>query len=434
MRSLYPGEQGQLHELQVKLDRQMVIHDFIKEVLQQDSVDDILWSICNNVISRLDLEDCVIYLVDEDQNLLIQKAAYGPKNPIAQEIAGQLTIPIGEGVVGTVAKTGVSEIIYDTTQDPRYIVDDNFRFSELAVPIIYNEKVIGVIDSEHSEKNFYTQSHLQMLETISSLSATRIGYALAHEELKSYKNQLEQIVSERTQKLNESIKRLHVSNTNLERYAHMVSHDLKSPLRTIGAFIQLIEKTETNLGEKSKEYILLVKDAVSGMSQLLQDILKTSVNNNNKSHDTDIDLNSILERVLNNLKYEIIKNDIEIVHDNNMPHYWGLESQFIQLFQNIISNSIKYKIPNESQKIIISSLQNDSTISIKFRDYGIGVESEFVKTMFELGERGSFEKEGIGIGLYTCKNIVELYGGKISATSEGINKGMEISILLPVVR
>lgn len=434
MRSLYPEDQSQIHVLQEKLDRQMVIHDFIKEVLQQDTVDEILWSICKNVISRLDLEDCVIYLVDEDRQLLIQKAAYGPKNPIAQEIIGQITIPIGEGVVGTVAKTGISEIIYDTTQDSRYIVDDNFRFSELAVPIIYNEKVIGVIDSEHSDKNFYTPSHLQILESISSLSATRIGYALAHEELKSYKNQLERIVSERTEELNESIRRLHISNTNLERYAHMVSHDLRSPLRTIGAFIQLIEKTESNLGVKSKEYMRLVKEAVQRMNNLLQDILKTSLDKNTKSFHTTIDLNSILIKVIDNLKFEIFKSDIEIIHNNDLPTYWGLESHFIQLFQNIISNSIKYKIPEKSQKVIITIAESDETISITIRDFGIGVNNHFLETMFNLGERNSFEKEGIGIGLHTCKNIVEQYGGKISASSDGLNKGLEINIILPSIK
>jgi len=262
--------------LKQKLEQQMIIHDFVKEVLEQDSIDEILWSICTNVISKLGLEDCVIYLFDKERKFLIQKAAYGPKSPLAKEIASSITIPLGEGVVGTVAKTGIAEIVNDTTKDPRYIVDDEFRFSEISVPLIQDGKVFGVIDSEHSQKNFFTDYHLQMLETIASLCSTRISYALAHEKLEEHKDQLEQLVRDRTMELEDSIEKLRLSNMSLEKYAHMVSHDLKTPLRNITTFIQLIEQTEYNLGPKSKEYMALVNSAVKTMHTHLESILKSS--------------------------------------------------------------------------------------------------------------------------------------------------------------
>lgn len=144
----------------------------------------ILWDIARNCIARLGFEDCVIYLLDEKRNVLVQKAAYGDKSPTAFEIVNPIEIPVGEGITGYVAKTGKAEIVNDVSKDARYIVDDEKRMSELAVPIIHDGRLIGVIDSEHHRKNFFTQHHLKTLQTISSLCAAKIATAVAIEAKK----------------------------------------------------------------------------------------------------------------------------------------------------------------------------------------------------------------------------------------------------------
>jgi ligand-binding sensor domain-containing protein/putative methionine-R-sulfoxide reductase with GAF domain len=144
----------------------------------------ILWDIARNCIARLGFEDCVIYLLDEKRNVLVQKAAYGDKNPTAFEIANPIEIPVGKGITGCVAKTGKAELVNDVSKDERYIVDDERRMAELAVPIIHEGRLIGVIDSEHRRKNFFTQHHLKTLQTISSLCAAKIATAVAIEAKK----------------------------------------------------------------------------------------------------------------------------------------------------------------------------------------------------------------------------------------------------------
>ncbi len=104
---------------------------FANSFYGKNSVDEILWDVCRNCISRLGFEDAVVYILDEERNVLIQKAAYGPKNPKDFEIVHPLEIPLGYGVVGTVAKTGKAELILDTTKDGRYIADDERRLSEI---------------------------------------------------------------------------------------------------------------------------------------------------------------------------------------------------------------------------------------------------------------------------------------------------------------
>jgi len=159
-------------ESQEKADQ--AIAYFANSVSGKNRVEEILWDITHNVIARSDFVDCVVYLLDENKNVLIQKAAFGNKNPEAYEILNPIEIPLGHGIVGTVAQTGIAEIVNDTSKDDRYIADDESRLSELAVPIKYKEKVIGVIDSEHPKKRFFTNDHLELMTTIASITGTKI--------------------------------------------------------------------------------------------------------------------------------------------------------------------------------------------------------------------------------------------------------------------
>jgi len=147
----------------------------------ENSVNEICWDIARNCISQLQFQDCVVYLLDDETGRLIQKAAFGPKNPKEHEIVNPIEIEPGKGIVGTVAKTGKPLLIGDTSKDSRYIIDDETRLSELSVPILDNGKVIGVIDSEHPSKNFFSEDHLKAITTIASISANKIAEAKAHE-------------------------------------------------------------------------------------------------------------------------------------------------------------------------------------------------------------------------------------------------------------
>jgi ligand-binding sensor domain-containing protein/putative methionine-R-sulfoxide reductase with GAF domain len=165
-----------------EIETEQAINFFATNMYQQQSVESILWEVARNCIGRLHFEDCVIYLVDEQRRVLVQKAAHGPKSPKTYEIADPIDIPIGKGIVGSVALTGRAEIVPDTTRDPRYIVDDQQRYSEITVPIISDGQVIGIIDCEHSKKGFFTQKHLSILNTIASLCANKITRTRAEEE------------------------------------------------------------------------------------------------------------------------------------------------------------------------------------------------------------------------------------------------------------
>lgn len=172
----------QLKEKQEELDAEQAINYFASSIYETNSVKAILWDVAKNCIGRLHFEDCVIYLVDHERQMLVQRAAHGPKSANYNEINNPIEIPLGQGITGTVAVTGKPEIITDTTRDPRYIMDMARRYSEITVPIISNGKIWGVIDCEHSKKGFFTQKHLSILTTIASLCANKIVKAKAEAE------------------------------------------------------------------------------------------------------------------------------------------------------------------------------------------------------------------------------------------------------------
>lgn len=146
-----------------------ILSYFATSLFDKNKIEEVLWDITKNCISKLKLEDCVIYWVNSHKSILTQKAAHGYKKNMDQDIVNPIDIPLGEGIVGTVALTGKPEIVADLTKDRRYIVDNIPRLSELAVPIFLNNEVVGVIDSEHSEKDFFTKGHLEIFQLIAVL-------------------------------------------------------------------------------------------------------------------------------------------------------------------------------------------------------------------------------------------------------------------------
>lgn len=151
-----------------------ILSYFATSLFDKHKEEEVLWDIVKNCIGKLDLEDAVIYMIDEERQMLIQKAAYGNKDKGARKILSPIEIPVGKGIVGGVAQSGQWELIVDVSQDDRYVLDDMPRLSELSVPIISNTKVIGVLDAEHTSKDFFQERHVLVFQLIAKLTATKL--------------------------------------------------------------------------------------------------------------------------------------------------------------------------------------------------------------------------------------------------------------------
>ncbi len=221
-----------------------VLMYFSESLLGIDDEDEILWDLAKNCISKLGFIDCVVYLLDGDRDVMIQKAAYGPKNPKDFEIYEPVERPLGFGIVGHVAQSGIAELLHDTSKDERYRMDDEFRYSEVCVPIIIDGKVIGIIDCEHHEKNFFSEHHLRILLTMSSICAVKIKGVRDHKELVEKQEKLlklkEEMMELRFKALNSQLNPHFVFNALNSIQYFITSEDKKSALDYLSGFSKLV--------------------------------------------------------------------------------------------------------------------------------------------------------------------------------------------------
>lgn len=220
------------------------------------------------------------------------------------------------------------------------------------------------------------------------------------------------------QKLNEELKR---SNDELEQFAYIASHDLQSPLQAIVGYARIIEATyENHLDTDAKQYIANIVNAGWRMTQLIEDLLDYSRVGTCTEEFKPTDCKTVLEEVLANLDEEICASGASISY-SDLPTVMGSSTQLMQVFQNLISNSIKFCRPEVPPQVEITAKakKNDEWI-VAVRDNGIGIETQHFERIFEVFQRlHSYKKyPGNGIGMSICKKIVERHGGRIWVESQ----------------
>lgn len=639
-----------------------VVNEIAQSILGKLDIYEIAHVITDKIANYLNSDDCVIYLVNKESQILEQIAAFGQNPSVKKQLTNKKTLKLGEGIVGHVAQTGIAEISNDTSIDSRYLIDNADRKSEITVPIKIGDQVIGIIDSEHEHENFFNTKHLELISKIATIVSLQLKSAIdlrerqkAKEELISsqkrlstviasldsgvlledenrkivltnkrfceffeipadpkdligqdcslsaelskslftdpdgfvnridtillkkqialgdevvmvngrilerdyipiYRNEIykghlwtykditlrrkyrksieaqrlkyrniianmnlgllevdnndiilmvnqsfvkmcgysedyligkrasdlfpieaskidvsnenqkrikgvsssyEITVKNRSQEIRHwlisgapnfningevigsigvhlditeiknledqketLLKQLEKSNNELHEYAHIVSHDLKSPLRSINALVSwLKEDNKGKFDEASMQNFDHIEATLEKMEGLITDILDySSVGAESKQemfnlNDTVSDLISIL----------FIPEHITITVLNELPHILGDKTKIHQLFQNLISNAIKFIDKEEGIiEIDVQELEHHYQFSVK--DNGIGIEEKHFKKVFQIFHSLNKRKDSTGIGLSIVKKIVELHKGEVWLESE-LNKG-----------
>ena len=209
------------------------------------------------------------------------------------------------------------------------------------------------------------------------------------------------------------------SNAELEQFAYVSSHDLQEPLRMIASYLQLLErKYKGNLDSKADKYIRFSVDGATRMQKLIDDLLEFSRVTTHAQEFKPTDLESIFTQIQSNLEVSIKENNALISHDP-LPTIMADKTQITQVFQNLISNALKFR--SESQpaiKISVEKRKNDWLFGVK--DNGIGIDPKHSDRIFDVFKRLHKKKDypGTGIGLSICKKIIERHGGQIWVESE----------------
>ncbi|MFY0604029.1 MAG: PAS domain S-box protein [Flavobacteriaceae bacterium] len=392
------------------------LNNLMSSILGKTNIYEIAWEITQKTIGLLGFEDCVIYLLDKETQELKQIAAYGSKVSSDNEILNTINIPLGKGIVGTVAKTGLPEIISDTSKDSRYIIDDEKRDSEISVPIIADNEIIGVIDSEHSSKNFFTKDHLETLQTIAGLAATQLKNALSLQLRVEAEKQKENLLKDVTK-----------SNQELNDFAHVVSHDLKSPLQSMNALVSWLQEDCANFSNDSIDtnFNLLLKK-IDRMDLLINGILSYASIDKVEKKDKPIDLDILVRDLLDTIH---VPKNIDVQFNAKLPVITADSFKMIQLFQNLISNAIKYSDKKEGV-VIIDCISNEDSWQFSIQDNGMGISEKYFEKIFKVFQVLEESEESSGVGLSIVQKIIAFYNGKIWLESK-LKEGTTFFFTIP---
>jgi signal transduction histidine kinase len=383
-----------------------IIESFTTSLTQTMSVDEVCWELTKKVIAHVGFEDCVVYLFDEKRGVLVQVAAHGPKNPIDLDIYEPITIEPGKGIVGTTFECGTAQIIPDTRLDARYILDDQMRLSEIAVPIMSEGRPMGVIDSEHSQVDFYTEEHLVMLSTLAAIASTKIVQIRALDEIARSNRSLQK----RSEELQHKNAELELLNSQLDEIIYSITHDFRSPVL---AAIGLADMIHANPSSHIDSFPML-SASMHKLDGILQGI---HLYYQNKRKPIEI----VLFRPC-----ELVQNVYETLHHTNKQSFHfnnqvdpnlSVESdkfRFRLIIRQLLQNAFHYGfLDRQVNAISVSAYTENMHLVIEVSDNGPGIPESLLLNNQSMLKRGNVNSTGLGIGMAMMREAAQKMNGAI---------------------
>lgn len=296
--------------------------------------------------------------------------------------------------------------------------------SEMALPMVTREDAIGALSIQSAEQGAFGIEDVTVFTTLAGQLANAISNAKLYNSLRTELKERQKVEDELTR-----------SNTELEQFAYVASHDLQEPLRMVSSYLQLLQQRYGGeLDQDADEFIGFAIDGASRMSILINDLLAYSRVGTKGKPLATVDCQDALNSALSNLKIAIESSCATITYDD-LPVVMADDVQLTQLFQNLIGNAIKFRQESAAPVIHIGVEQlSGDEWQICVRDNGIGIDPKQFQRIFTIFQRlhARDEYEGTGIGLAVCKKIVERHGGCIWVESEP-DKGSVFTFSIPLI-
>ena len=296
--------------------------------------------------------------------------------------------------------------------------------SFLSVPLVFNDRVIAILNFRSLSEDEYTQHNVEIAQLIGSQVAGAIANSLLHAETVEADRILQEQALELTR-----------SNAELEQFAYIASHDLQEPLRVIAGYVNLLEdRYGDRLDKDGHDFIGFTTDAVNRMRMLIDDLLSYSRVESDGYPFEMVDCNQALMNALADLEVSIRETEAEVTADE-LPELYGDPVQIAQLLENLIANAIKFRQDDDAPRIHVSCHRSDDRWEVSVADNGIGIRPRYHDRIFGMFKRAHKRSKypGTGIGLAMCSKIVERHGGTIWVESQ-VGEGSTFHFTIPATQ
>ncbi|KAA1243310.1 PAS domain S-box protein [Aquimarina sp. RZ0] len=308
--------------------------------------------------------------------------------------------------------------------EQKEVIDISVRDEYESSSAFFEKLHRGIIDDFSINRRFVKKDGSKFWAK-TSIAAVRTADGVLRYQVALVEDITEQLEAEKQNK--ELLLSLEKSNQELKDYAHIVSHDLKSPLRSINALVNWIkEDYNKELEGTGLDNIALIENTLEKMENLISGILNYSSAGNKNNLDTQkLNLNEIITDITDTI---FIPKHVTVSIKNKLPYIYGDRTRIQQLFQNIISNAVNY-IDKEEGKVDIDYQDKDSYYVFSIKDNGVGIKKEYHEKIFKIFQSLSDNKNSTGIGLSIVKKILDLYEGDIWLESKsGVGTTFYISL------
>ena len=335
-----------------QFELEQISNYFSSSLANKKTQDEVLWDVAGNLIGKMNYIDCMIYLWNENKTKMVQKASFGPKGKPEFISANVFDVLPGEGVVGHVIETQQPILISDTRKDSRYRVDDEFRLSEICVPIIHNNELMGIIDSEHPQANYFSERDIKIMTTIATLLGNKLKEIESERSLEAKGKELATI--------NEQLVGARLAALQAQMNPHFVFNALNSIKRMI------LDGDNEKASRYLSKFALMIRMTL------------------NHSKDTFVTLDENIEYIKTYLEMEQLRFDDSFTHKILVAENIDTSETAIPalMIQPLVENAIWHGLlPSEGEKkILIKFTQNENRITCVIEDNGIGIrQSEELK-------------------------------------------------------
>lgn len=330
---------------------------------------------------------------------------------------------IGEGVCGKVAETGEPLMVNDVSKCPFYISQSSRTKSEMALPIKYGDKVIGVYNVESNYQDSFDNDDLLFVSALAEHAAIALKNAELFQEIETFNESLKEKIAAATKELmlaNENLVKLDKVKTD---FVSIVSHELRTPMTSIIGYIDLVKDEQCGqINQQQKEFLGIAQEESLRLYRLIRDLLDIQKIESGKMIYLfrELDLNKFFESYIKEVERECYRKKLKagfaIPH---LPKITADEDKFKQILTNLVSNSIKFTKEGE---IRIEASVLPEYIRVSVSDTGIGIAEKDMNRLFQKFSQiymdANRQVGGTGLGLAITKNLVESHGGRIRVESK----------------